>query len=429
MSTLYASFNDAAAAERAAGALLDHGAKQEDLSMISNRTGAAPASTETIAAEQAAKTGISTTTAGDVAVGAVKGTAVGTGVGAAAFIASLFIPGVGLVTGGGALAMALAAGAGTILAGAAAGSVAGLLADQGIPDETAKRYTHTIQQGGAILAIAVPTGDLDAEQVQAVVDKYGALDLATYNSPRVMAESITEPPKVPMVIQSDNPDIEPVMVVNPAVVAPVVGTAAVVGTPIATRTVVDQATGMEVTQAVAAPSVQEVIDPETGTIVLRSVDDPAVVKIAPVVPVATVSTAPVTRTVTDAATGEVVQTTTVPTAVPVEVFSDPMTGAQTVVETNTVGVQSTTLPPTNEVVMDSATGTMHRTVGRPTVVNETDTVVVDPATGLARSATIVEEQRSVVTAPLAVDEDGHLVDSGGAKQTTVVRDKHIEVDM
>jgi hypothetical protein len=122
MPTLYATFNDAADAERAAGALFDHGIAQCDLTITSKRIshilsnspldalaeldgeneGWPPLNTTATAAkqqalkedqdqadesyreadnaEQSAKSGISLTTPRDVMTGALKGSAVGLGI-------------------------------------------------------------------------------------------------------------------------------------------------------------------------------------------------------------------------------------------------------------------------------------------------------------------------------------------------------------
>src|SRR5205085_9990716 len=81
-----------------------------------------------------AKTGLSTTTPADAGVGAAKGAGIGLGVGVLAALASIFVPGFGLVAGGGALATAIAGAVGTTAAGAIAGGVHGYLKDQGVPE-------------------------------------------------------------------------------------------------------------------------------------------------------------------------------------------------------------------------------------------------------------------------------------------------------
>lgn len=237
MSTLYASFVDASAAEKAAGALLDQGAASADLSIVANVTPtsvhAVNANEKASDAEHSAKTGLSTTTAMDAATGAAKGATVGIGVGIAAVLASLFIPGLGLVIGGGALATALAGGAATIAAGGAAGGVVGYLKDQGVPEEMVTHYSNQFQQGGAILAVAIPTGSMRSVEIEAYLLKYGASNIATYNSSQARVDQVVQAPQVPLVV--DNPNIDPIAV-SPSV-------AVVDVAPVRTTTVIDAATG------------------------------------------------------------------------------------------------------------------------------------------------------------------------------------------
>ena len=106
--TLYARFDDYKMAEKAVGALLDHGMEKDDVSLLANRT----ADNEDPAKHEGhAKAGITTTTGADAGLGAAKGAGVGVVVGALGALASLMIPGFGLVIGGGALATALATAA------------------------------------------------------------------------------------------------------------------------------------------------------------------------------------------------------------------------------------------------------------------------------------------------------------------------------
>ena len=243
MAHLYASFADAALAEKAAGALLDSGVRQEDLSVVANdqydqtrQSYAAQATdpnytagatgsygseggvavynnpavaglgtagmgvgTSAIAGdlnpldrggmdsvmsqadiETAAKHGISTTTPEDAGEGAVKGTGIGLGVGILASLAALTIPGVGLVLGGGALAAALGATALTAGAGAVAGGATGFLKDQGVPHEAADRYYGAVTGGGAVLSLNIPSGKVDQATAESILSKYGAADMNTY---------------------------------------------------------------------------------------------------------------------------------------------------------------------------------------------------------------------------------------------------------
>jgi len=132
--------------------------------------------------ERAAKQGISTTTPGDAAAGAAKGAGIGLGVGVLAALASLVIPGFGLVVGGGALATAIAGAAGATAAGAIAGGVHGYLKDQGVPDEVAVDYDNAVKHGGAILALTLPSGNVDEAKAREILAKYHASNVNTYGT-------------------------------------------------------------------------------------------------------------------------------------------------------------------------------------------------------------------------------------------------------
>ncbi|HSI72238.1 MAG TPA: hypothetical protein VK934_03605 [Fimbriimonas sp.] len=131
--------------------------------------------------EAAAKQGISTTTSADAGAGAIKGAGWGLGVGALAALASLIIPGVGIVLGGGALAAALGGVAAATGAGAAAGAVTGYLKDQGVDHHVAADYDRTIQSGGALVAVNAPSGDCSREQIMDILSKYGASNVNAYD--------------------------------------------------------------------------------------------------------------------------------------------------------------------------------------------------------------------------------------------------------
>jgi hypothetical protein len=130
--------------------------------------------------ERAGKSGISTTTGADAAEGAAKGLGWGAGIGVIAAVASLIVPGVGLVIGGGALATALGAWAATAGAGAIAGAVTGYLVDQGVDEHVAARYEDTIRTGGALLAVTVPSGNTSETEVRGILDKYGAANVGQF---------------------------------------------------------------------------------------------------------------------------------------------------------------------------------------------------------------------------------------------------------
>lgn len=124
-----------------------------------------------------AKHGLSTTTPQDAGSGAVKGAGIGLVLGA---IAAFAVPGVGWALGGGALAAALGATALATGAGAIAGGVTGYLKDQGVPGEAAERYHGTVEHGGALLAIQVPSNDVDQTTVEQIIAKYGGSDVNAY---------------------------------------------------------------------------------------------------------------------------------------------------------------------------------------------------------------------------------------------------------
>ncbi|MBX3166488.1 MAG: hypothetical protein KF760_03710 [Candidatus Eremiobacteraeota bacterium] len=166
MMNLYAKFSDLQLAERAVGALLDHGVAKNDISLVGPADGTDH--------EQRAKNGVTITTGRDAAAGAAEGAGLGLAVGALAALASLLIPGFGLVIGGGALATAAAAAAGTSAAGAIAGGVAGFLHDQGMEASVAHGFAQTVESGGAIVEVSAPSGEVAIEAVHHLLSKYGA---------------------------------------------------------------------------------------------------------------------------------------------------------------------------------------------------------------------------------------------------------------
>jgi hypothetical protein len=129
-----------------------------------------------------AKHGISTTTPGDAWAGAAKGAGIGLGVGVLAALASLAIPGFGIIAGGGALATAIAGAAGTTVGGAVAGGAFGYLKDQGVPEEAAERLNRVYQGGGAVIAVTVPSNGVDQISVESILNKYQAENVSTYGT-------------------------------------------------------------------------------------------------------------------------------------------------------------------------------------------------------------------------------------------------------
>lgn len=172
---IYGSFMDTKQADKAVGALMDHGIPAECISLVMNDGTADSHHLDK------AKHGITTTTGGDTAAGAMKGGVTGLVLGALGALAALIIPGFGLVLGGGALATALGAMAGTAVGGAIAGAVHGTLKDQGVPDEAARRYDETVSRGGAVLAIQPCGGrEFDRAEAESILRKYGAENIGGY---------------------------------------------------------------------------------------------------------------------------------------------------------------------------------------------------------------------------------------------------------
>jgi hypothetical protein len=89
-------------------------------------------------------------------------------------LATLFIPGFGLVTGGSALATALGAVAGTTVGGAITGGVAGYLQDQGVSQRVAVDTEQALKHGSATISVDCPTGKLGEAEVMEILSKYHA---------------------------------------------------------------------------------------------------------------------------------------------------------------------------------------------------------------------------------------------------------------
>lgn len=175
--TLFATFGDTHHMEQAVGALLDHGVRAEDISILLNdshpnyvREGNEIKTASDV--RDKAEHGLTTTTPQDAAAGAAAGAGVGLGVGALAALAAVTLPGIGLVLGGGALAIALAGMAGSAAAGAVAGGSLGYLKDMGVPGDTVDRYHHVIQGGGALVSVSVPSGDVAEQSIRDILAKY-----------------------------------------------------------------------------------------------------------------------------------------------------------------------------------------------------------------------------------------------------------------
>lgn len=172
---IHASYMNPDDAARAVAALMDHGVRHDDISVyVKNRPANwdEPASTSGTEVIKTAETGLTTTTAQDAAAGGLKGAGVGLGVGILAGLASIAIPGAGLVIGGGALATAVAGALATTAAGAVAGGVYGYLSDQGVNEEAVHRIHSNIEAGGALVSVNAPSSSMNHEQIEAILAKY-----------------------------------------------------------------------------------------------------------------------------------------------------------------------------------------------------------------------------------------------------------------
>jgi hypothetical protein len=115
--------------------------------------------------------GISTTTAGDAALGAAGGAGIGVGLGILLGMATVAIPGVGFAAGSAALVATLAAA--TAVAGGIAGGVVGYLVDLGIPQQNARLISDHLLSGGVVLHVDVP-GPVLEQDIMQTLTKYGA---------------------------------------------------------------------------------------------------------------------------------------------------------------------------------------------------------------------------------------------------------------
>jgi hypothetical protein len=218
--TIYALFQDVADAERAIGALQDHGVPAASIGVAARRAseeeeagrirtgftrltdgqaigqgepevaytaqpGTLPAaalantaapSTPVDTSNNVAvvgKEGLTTTTPQDAAAGAAVGSGVGLVAGLLAAAAALTIPGFGLVLGGGVLAAAFGATVATTAAGAAVGGVTGYLRDMGMPEHAAVNVHDRLREGDYLLTVSVDSVQYD--DIKRLLLKYNAV--------------------------------------------------------------------------------------------------------------------------------------------------------------------------------------------------------------------------------------------------------------
>lgn len=215
LQTIYALFQDVSDAERAIGALRDHGVADASIGIASRRAaeqeesgrvrehytrltedettsaatyvpqaGTVPAAAiaDTVTPRSAVDTaenvsavgkmGITTTTPQDAAAGAAIGSGVGLVAGLLAAAAAVMIPGVGLVLGGGILAGAFGVTAATTAAGAAVGGVTGYLRDMGMPEHAAANVSDRLREGDYLMTVSVDPVRYD--EVKQLLLKYNA---------------------------------------------------------------------------------------------------------------------------------------------------------------------------------------------------------------------------------------------------------------
>jgi hypothetical protein len=188
MTTTYLSFDLAENAEKFVGACLDKGARAPDMSVIAY-PGVLDKDGYDIA--KSAEKGITTTTAQDAGTGAAAGAGVGLGVGVLAGLASIFIPGFGLVVGGGALATAIAGAAATAGAGAVAGGITGYLRDLGVEGDVPENFEKDYKGGKVIVGVAYHENGITPEDLSLLARKYHATR-TTDNIPPVPPGMVAE---------------------------------------------------------------------------------------------------------------------------------------------------------------------------------------------------------------------------------------------
>ena len=191
--TLHATFNDPESGARAVGALIDHGVDPTDVSVFVKDVPPEWGGPDTDSADlqRQARDGITLTTTQDAVEGGARGAGIGLGIGALAALASVTIPGAGIVIGGGALTMALGGAVAATAAGAVAGAAVGYLKDQGVDEHTARRFTDHVVSGGALVSVSVPSNGVSSEKAEALLAKYTGHDIVRAQAPSV-------PPPVPV---------------------------------------------------------------------------------------------------------------------------------------------------------------------------------------------------------------------------------------
>ena len=186
----YASFECIVSCGRAVDELLQNGTKPDEISVLLVNHGELKDERSDI--HHQAKAGVSVVSL-DKPVSSIKrGAAVGLGVGAAAALATIAIPGVGLLIGSGVMTAALTALAGGVGTGAAAGAAVGLvggtgtgnpfgaasefLAHQGFSEAQIGLASHIVKEGGALVAVTYDGVVVTKKTLQDIVERFGGVE-------------------------------------------------------------------------------------------------------------------------------------------------------------------------------------------------------------------------------------------------------------
>jgi hypothetical protein len=52
----------------------------------------------------------------------------------------------------------------------------------GVDDQVASDYSETVQSGGAIVSVSVPSGDVSEDEARSILNKYAATNVNGYAS-------------------------------------------------------------------------------------------------------------------------------------------------------------------------------------------------------------------------------------------------------
>ncbi|MES2885929.1 MAG: hypothetical protein V4709_14080 [Pseudomonadota bacterium] len=150
-------FKDRDSAERAYGAMTDHGYTSSDINLVMSDETRKTHFTSTAGKE----TELGSKAAEGAGIGGVIGGTVGAIAAAVAAIGtSLLVPGLGLVIAGPLAAAVAGAGAGSVT-----GGLIGALVGWGIPEERVKAYEEDLRNGGILMGFK-PKSDEDATEIQ-----------------------------------------------------------------------------------------------------------------------------------------------------------------------------------------------------------------------------------------------------------------------